>query len=104
MSRRYADRIEVAVRSAVHPGPGGSDGTVPPDRFVWRRRRYRVRAVLQCWIETGSWWSTAGDAEEEYQMWRVEAAAERSAARAVGQFDLCRHPGSGHWFLVRAFD
>ena len=101
MSRQYADHITVRCSS------GTSSGTPDPapDRFLWRRRWYRVRAVLQRWIEAGAWWR-GGDAVDEYQFWRVEAEPERrwGAGGAAGHYDLCRHLASSDWFLVRTFD
>jgi len=98
MSRRYAHQITVQCSS-----PSIADEAPTPQRFVWRRRRYRIRAVVQHWVEVGSWWRSASAADVEYEVWRVEAATERRLA-PVGQYDLCQHQGSGHWFLVRAFD
>ena len=101
MTRRYADRITVR-----YPDPGaGRDaaGADPvPAWFVWRHRRYRVLQVAGRWVEVGSWWRAAQATDEEFDLWRVEAVAERHRQR--GQYDLCRHRGSGRWFLVRAFD
>ncbi len=100
MSRQYSDQITVRCAAAAPMDPDGQ----PPEQFVWRRRRYRVVSILQRWVEVGSWWRAAGSAaDEEYELWRVEAAAERRQHQA-GQYDLCRHRGTGHWFLVRAFD
>ena len=95
MSRQYADRITVRCLTE------GEDA--PPEQFVWRRRRYRVRAVLQRWVEVGCWWRGQDAADEEYQVWRVEAAPERQQERA-GHYDLRQHRGTGGWVLDRAFD
>ena len=100
MSRQYADHI--TVRCAAPTG-GAEQDAPPPEQFVWRRRRYRVLEVVQRWVEVGFWWRAARAADEEYDMWRVEAAAERRRGH-VGQYDLCRHRGTDRWFLVRAFD
>lgn len=106
MSRQYADPIAVHCCEPALCEPAGSAGSVreaaEPQRFTWRRHRYRVLAVLLRWVEVGSWWRTASTVDEEYEMWRVEA--QRSPGGAVGHFDLCRHRSSDHWFLVRAFD
>jgi hypothetical protein len=98
MSRQYAHHITVQCQ-----GSDSAEGGPSPQRFVWRRRRYRVLAVVQRWVEVGSWWRGASAIDEEYDLWRVEAAAERQQGD-TGQYDLCQHRGSGHWFLVRAFD
>lgn len=109
MSRQYADRIAVSCRASdLLPGAADSASAVPdgaaPCRFTWRRRRYRVVAVLQRWVEVGAWWSGGRAVDEEFEMWRVEAATEASTKGAVGHFDLRQHRTSGSWFLVRAFD
>lgn len=126
MSRRYADRIAVdalpestpgALRTgigatgigatgagATGAGATGAGGFEVPQAFVWRRRRYRVRAVLQRWIEVGAWWRTSDAVDQEYQLWRVEAGAQYPPGSPAGHFDLCRHQGTGHWFLLRTFD
>jgi hypothetical protein len=116
MSRQYADQVLVrsapALASASIGGPSGgaclAAAEAPPQEFLWRGRIYRVQAVLQHWIEAGAWWrgpagpAGASAAAEEYDLWRVEAAAGRRAPQ--GQYELCRHRGTGRWFLVRAFD
>lgn len=105
MSRQYADRIAVhCCAPEMLPAAGGTAGweTSQPQRFTWRRRRYRVLEVLLRWVEVGSWWRTTAAVDEEYELWRV--AAQRSPAGAVGHFELCRHRVSDQWFLVRAFD
>jgi hypothetical protein len=98
-----------------------------PEQFLWRGRIYLVREVLAHWIELGSWWVAPGRSHRagtggagaggiggtggtgsvaadvgavEREVWRVEAAAGRSAT--VGVYDLVRdvpaalpaHPGS----------
>ena len=98
MARRYADGITVHCPVPV----AAATADVHPSWFVWRRRRYRVLSVAARWVEVGSWWRVARTDDEEYDLWRVEAADER--LRRSGQYDLCRHRGSGQWFLVRAFD
>ncbi len=100
MARQYADRITAHCAQSVS---GAAAAVEPrPERFLWRGRRYRVLAVVQHWVEVGLWWRGARATDEEYDLWRVEAAAGRQGQ--VGQFDLCRHRETGHWFLVRAFD
>lgn len=95
MSRHYADHIAVRCSSSA---------TDPmPDRFLWRRRWYRVRAVLQRWIEAGAWWRGGAPVDEEYRFWRVEAEPERGRG-AAGHYDLCQNRASSRWFLVRTFD
>jgi hypothetical protein len=65
LARRYDEPVDVERRDDVPAG------------FVRRGRRYAVRAVLAHWWETGAWWEggdlTAGVADDEREMWRVEA-------------------------------
>ena len=56
--RRYDDPVE------VRKGPVG-DGVGElqlegPAQFLWRGKLWKVRAVLAHWVETGSWWQSAG--------------------------------------------
>ena len=62
-----------------------SDATGAPQSFRWRRRRYRVRAVLAHWVEARTWWGEATGSSGQRQCWRVEAA---SLAGEVGVYDL----------------
>ena len=98
MSRRYFDRIRVVV------GPADADPPMPT-AFMWRRRRFRVTAVLARWIEAEQWWKAPpgadGDRAGDRIVWRLEA----SAGPSTGVYDLCQHTRpSGGWFLVRSFD
>jgi hypothetical protein len=36
------------------------DSDRSPERLLWRRRPYRVKAVLEEWCYTGQWWRTTG--------------------------------------------
>ena len=47
--RRYDDPVEVRK--------GAADD---PEQFLWRGKLWKVRAVLAHWVETGSWWQSAG--------------------------------------------
>lgn len=114
-ARRYDEPVE--VRRGMVPGAGGAreEG---PEQFLWRGRLYLVRDLVAHWVETGAWWQEAdlgdippaerpggnsgGGVGEEQQVWRVEAAAGRWAARGV--FDLALDPASGRWSLVRTVD
>jgi len=53
--RRYDDPVEVR-RGTCDTGDGSGD----PAQFLWRGRLWKVRAVLAHWVETGSWWQSAG--------------------------------------------
>src|SRR6059058_3556939 len=48
-----------------------------PGAFVWRGRRHVVREVLGHWWQTGPWWERldGGVADDEREIWRVEAVA-----------------------------
>lgn len=119
MARRHIDPVEV-VRS------GGE-----PARFLWHDKLYVVRDVLDHWVENEEWWHaghtnrasarTAANAASagaltagaptggtgtallaiEREVWRVEAAAGRSAP--LGVFDL-RLDAQGSWTLARTLD
>lgn len=97
MSRRYADPIQVSPAGAAAPGG-----------FRWRRRSYRVTAVLARWIEARPWWHDAlpgernGAAGGDRVLWRVEARA----GAVIGVYDLChlRDAHQQRWLLVRALD
>jgi hypothetical protein len=105
VSRRYTEVVEVPVL-----GPGAppdevavqSDVGRAPARFVWRGRLHVVRDVLAHWVEVGPWWrdlDAPGDRERE--VWRVEAAAGRSATPGV--YDLACD-ATGRWTLARLYD
>ena len=92
MSRRYADRIAVALSTDAGPRT-----------FHWHGRRYVVTAVLASWQERRSWWRDLHDGIPDpttsTQIWRVEA---RSPGGARGLFDLGH--GGAEWTLLRAHD
>ncbi len=50
--RRYDDPVE--VRKGLISDLEG------PEQFLWRGKLWKVRAVLAHWVETGSWWQSAG--------------------------------------------
>ncbi len=107
--RRYDDPILVRQRDVTDPT--GEDGAAPPESFVWRGRRYRVRAVVGHWHERTPWWRHAleaqagpgGDLILQEEVWRVEATPARGVTRpgAVGVFDLAR---GCRWRLIRIAD
>ena len=94
LARRYDEPIDVERRDDV------------PSSFVRRGRRYAVQVVLAHWWETGAWWQaadlTAGLADDEREMWRVEAS--RGRGHGSGVYDLCLDWTAGGWTLVRAQD
>ena len=99
LARQYAERVEVACRGNR------------PDQFLWRGRPHRVRAVLDHWVVTGSWWEGGGEKqwegasaveEDERQFWRVEAAVGQGGGLAV--VDLCHAVSTGTWSVHDLFD
>jgi hypothetical protein len=76
-----------------------------PVAFVRRGRRYAVRSVLAHWWETGPWWEHAdlsrGVADDEREMWRVEAAA---GGRSVAVVELCFAWSTGTWTVTAVLD
>jgi hypothetical protein len=113
MGRRHAEPIEVRRRDEV------------PAQFLWRSRLYVVKDVLEHWLESGRWWSSApatalaagtdapmpdpgapmGPAtvdDREREFWRVEASAGKSAAPGI--YDLCFDWSRSGWQLVEVHD
>jgi hypothetical protein len=121
--RRYDDPVE--VRKGLVGDPSGDlEG---PEQFLWRGKLWKVRAVLAHWVETGSWWQSAGaqavigsddtgdprsvgsgDLLGERELWRVEAAAGMRVvdddAPGGGVFDLSFDWSDGTWQLVGCVD
>jgi hypothetical protein len=97
LARRYDEPVQVDHR----------DNT--PIAFVRRQRGYVVRAVLAHWWETGAWWETAaavppaagGVADDEHEMWRVEAAAPGRSSVVV---ELAHSWSTGRWTLASVLD
>lgn len=101
MSRRYLEPVQVRT---------GADHA--PHQFLWRGRRYWVRAVLAHWVEGGTWWrrlqrggslGPVGDRE----VWRVEAGRSAGGPRSTGPagvYDLCRDAPPEQWHLARTLD
>ena len=56
--RRYDDPVEVR-KGPVGDGVGDLQ-LEGPAQFLWRGKLWKVRAVLAHWVETGSWWQSAG--------------------------------------------
>jgi len=93
LARRYDECVQVDHRDNE------------PVAFIRRHRGYVVRSVLAHWWETGPWWQTAevteGLADDEREMWRVEAAA---AGRAVVVVELCHSRSTGRWTVAAVCD
>jgi hypothetical protein len=93
LARRYDERVQVDHRDNA------------PIAFVRRQRGYVIRAVLAHWWETGAWWEstdlTGGVADDEREMWRVEAAAPGRSAVVV---ELAHSTTTGRWSLTAVLD
>lgn len=106
--RRYEDPVEVRK--------GQVAGAEAPEQFLWHGRLWKVRAVLEHWIETGSWWQSSGvpagngprplgDLLGERELWRVEAGhGIEDGADGGGVFDLAFDWTDGRWQLVGCTD
>lgn len=64
-----------------------------PLAFTYRRRTYRVTAVLDRWEEVGEWWEAP-----------VERTVYRVLADGGGIFELERRRPEGRWYLYKAYD
>ena len=93
MTRRYPyEPVAVAL-----------DEAGAPKDFRWRRRRYRVRAVLAHWVEACPWWVEIAKESGQRHCWRVEAT---SPGGEVGVYDLVVSGGAAlrHWHVGRVLD
>ena len=104
--RRRDDPIEVTC-----------DRQDAPSRFIWRGALWRVLAVENRWVETGSWWTGAqvraargehldldddADLLDEVTVWRVEAANGLPGSRGI--YELAHSPTLGRWQLRGVLD
>lgn len=105
--RRRDDPIEVTC-----------DREDVPHRFTWRGALWRVLAVENRWIETGSWWTGAqvraargeqdagpdedSDLLDEVTVWRIEAANGLPGSRGI--YELAHSPARGRWQLRGVVD
>jgi Family of unknown function (DUF6504) len=113
MNRVYGEPVEVHTREDGHR----------PARFVWRGRRYAVRAVIEHWVVNREWWREPDPvpAHPELEFWRVEASSGQSGSRSqsqsqsskgqskgqgqpTGTYELRRDVGAGTWTLRRVSD
>jgi hypothetical protein len=82
-------------------------GDDAPAAFVWRGRRYVVRAVLDHWWETAAWWVERDDGadglrgDDERERWRVEAVSTRGLPVIV---ELAYAWARGVWSLETVMD
>lgn len=92
-ARRRREPIEVEHRDGV------------PVAFVRGARRYRVARVLAHWLQTEAWWArpeaTLGVADDEREVWQVEAAY---AGRVVAVVQLTLTWSTGRWVLTGICD
>lgn len=119
--RRYDDPVDVRK--------GMVDGSEGPEQFLWRGRLWKVHTVVAHWVETGTWWDSAGaraalgtetetadpessgalrvlpDLIAEREAWRVVASRGRlDAEGGGGVFDLLFDWAEGSWRLARCLD
>ncbi len=88
MNRVYGEPVEVHTNQDGHR----------PALFVWRGKRYVVRAVIEHWVVNREWWREPdpAPAHPELEFWRVEASS--------GSYELCRDVAAGSWTLHRVAD
>ena len=81
-----------------------------PVVFLRRGRRYTVGAVLAHWWETAAWWESAelagpasgsSVADDERELWRVEASARGGPDVVV---ELCFSWVTGRWAITAVHD
>lgn len=101
LARRYDEPVQVDHRDNA------------PIAFVRRHRGYVIRTVLAHWWETGAWWDKpAADAggglrapdeiaDDERELWRVEAAAPGRSPVVV---ELAHSWATGRWTLAAVLD
>ena len=92
LARRYDEAVQVDHRDNA------------PIAFVRRHRGYVIRAVLAHWWETGAWWEQpvdTGVADDERELWRVEAAAPGRSPVVV---ELAHSWSTGRWTLAAVLD
>lgn len=100
MAKRVGESVAVA-------GKRDAFGETVPETFSWRGARYEVAAVLGHWREDAAWWSGAGLAVPQRDLWRVEVRGPRvggadNAGSAGGVYELVHEPGG--WRLHRVWD
>jgi hypothetical protein len=88
MNSVYGESAEVRARD---------DGR--PVRFVWRSRRYTVRAIFEHWVVNREWWRDPGaePGQPELEFWRVGASPGQGMK--AGVFELRREVTTGAWTL-----
>jgi hypothetical protein len=96
MSRAYGEPVDVQARD---------DGR--PTAFVWRSRRYTVRAILEHWVvrrepreptgPSGLRHPSEPQVQATFEFWRVEASP--GPGTAAGVYELRREAATGGWTL-----
>lgn len=70
-----------------------------PERFIWRRKVYRIRALLDYWFWSGDWWTTPQLRGHCRHYYRVQTAIAGGAPLHV---ELCEE--GGQWKLSKVLD
>jgi len=88
MNRVYGEPVHVQARD---------DGR--PARFVWRRRLYTVRAVLEHWgiSQEGMHDPRSEPGQPDLEFWRVEAVPGQGTT--AGIYELRREAATNAWTL-----
>lgn len=94
MNKRIHEPVEVTHRR-------DELGEAVPRAFRWRGSSYAVTTVLGHWREDAAWWSGAGLAVPQRDLWRVEARRGHGPAHS-GVYELVCEPGG--WRLDRVWD
>ncbi|HHW10597.1 MAG TPA: hypothetical protein GXX29_11550 [Firmicutes bacterium] len=68
------------------------DGAGRPQCFTWRRRQYKVEALVEDWLEAGSWW----DGEGEKAFYRLQCGE--------GLYEIYHDLAEKAWYLYRVLD
>ncbi len=78
VNKRYGGR-SVQVRT---------DSGGIPTGFRWKGREYRVRSVLDRWVEGEAWWQAEGllSVSGQRTFWRVECTS--GSVQGTGVYDL----------------
>ncbi len=116
MVRRYGEPVEVSVSVdafATAECRTAGRATGDPQAFIWRGRRYAVRAVQERWSIRRAWWRASEEdlarSSLERRVWRVEASVLHG--QETGIFDLGLDEAGGddiswaaRWTLISAQD
>ena len=85
-----------------------TDASGALQQFLWRKRLYAVRRVLESWRYDGGWWLDTELKGQQRHYHRVEActAGLRRRSRASDDATLCLEifQENGQWVLSRLLD